>query len=117
MNEYQFKRGIVKDSAFVNVVRYRLYTEDKDRARILAYVSKHFPGFSVFNGISGYWNGIAENSIVIEILTPELIKDCRGDVKYTALELIQDIVSYIKVSNVQESVAVTRETVETSFTL
>lgn len=115
MNERQVKSGMVKQSAFSNMVRYRLYTEDKDRARILAYVSKHFPGFSVFNGISGYWNGNAENSIVIEILTPEVVTGAVYD--SSAFEMIQDIVNYIKVSNVQESVAVTRETVETSFTL
>lgn len=48
---------------------YRIYTENTQRARkqIMDTVSHEFDGFTVFDAV-GYWNGIPEKSMVIEII-------------------------------------------------
>jgi acetolactate synthase regulatory subunit len=47
---------------------YRIYTEDKNRTRILRLASAHFDSFTV-QPIDGYYQGKRERSIVVEIAT------------------------------------------------
>jgi hypothetical protein len=48
---------------------YRLYTENIQRTRweIMDLVSHEFSGFTVLD-VVGYWKGVAERAIVIEII-------------------------------------------------
>ena len=48
---------------------YRLHTENVERAWILDTVSRYFKGFTVYN-VSGMYKGVAESSLVIEIMAP-----------------------------------------------
>lgn len=71
---------------------YRIYTEDTNRAGIEAIVAQHFTGFTIYTA-TGYWNGIRENSLVIEIVC---------SVYHYRLILL--VASQIKAINKQESV-------------
>ena len=71
---------------------YRIYTENKNKRDILALASGFFPGFTVFEG-QGYWQGEAENSLVLEIVAP---KTKRGEV--------ESLARIIKEANGQEAV-------------
>lgn len=46
---------------------YRIQTEDKNRADILALVSRYFPGFTV-QSTTGYYKGVQEPSLSIEVM-------------------------------------------------
>jgi hypothetical protein len=73
---------------------YRLLTEDINRRKVLAAVSKHFDGFTITPAI-GYWKGHKENSIAIDIETQRA-----REVKKLALE--------IKAINKQDAVLIQR---------
>ena len=45
---------------------YRILTEDKDREKVIQLVSEVSGGFTLIEA-QGYWKGVAEKSIVIEI--------------------------------------------------
>jgi hypothetical protein len=47
---------------------YRIMTEDKNRQGIIDTVSAYFDGFSMHEQ-TGYWRGIAEKSLCIDIIT------------------------------------------------
>lgn len=49
---------------------YRILTEDKNRQEIASIVSKRFDGFTLLAG-QGYWKGLAENALAIEIESAE----------------------------------------------
>jgi hypothetical protein len=46
---------------------YRIYTEDKNKDKVIKLVSKTFDGFTVTNG-QGYWKGVPEKALIIEIV-------------------------------------------------
>jgi len=50
---------------------YRIYTEDINRNKIEAAANNLFDGFTLIPAI-GYWKGIKENSIIIEIFTTDV---------------------------------------------
>lgn len=45
---------------------YRILTEDKNRDGIVGIIKECFTGFTLIPAI-GYWQGIKENSLIIEI--------------------------------------------------
>ena len=46
---------------------YRIYTEDLQEDKIAEIVSCSFEGFTIYHA-NGYWNGVAEKSLIIEII-------------------------------------------------
>jgi len=56
------------------MIRYRIYTEHKSRRqrrRARARDGRGFDGFTVYHG-TGYWKGIPERNLTIEIITEDL---------------------------------------------
>lgn len=51
---------------------YRVYTENKNKDKIIEAFTASFDGFTVFEG-QGFWRGVAEPSIVIEMLTSDSV--------------------------------------------
>ena len=84
---------------------YRIYTENKNREKIEEEVSKYFEGFTVYEAI-GYWKMIKEKSLVIEILTKNVVE--------SGLE-INVICRAIKSFNEQESILLTLQNIEVVF--
>lgn len=78
---------------------YRIYTEDNEgyRANVSDLVADVFPSFSIIPA-RGTWQGAAENSIIIEVMTG-------AD---TAWDAIRGIAAKIRDYNKQETVLVTR---------
>lgn len=70
---------------------YRILTEDKNRDRVINYVSKYFKGFTVFTAL-GYWQGKQEPSLIIEI---------ESDLQY-ARDMVIDVCEHINHENNQE---------------
>jgi len=52
--------------------QYRIYTERKNLKWMYGMISEYFGGFTVYKTL-GYWNAKAEKSVVIEIITDELL--------------------------------------------
>jgi len=74
---------------------YRIITEDKNRDGIVDIVKEYFDGFTLIPAI-GYWQGIKENSLIIEI-----------DVKHPLSKYrIKVIAKRIKELNEQQAVIV-----------
>jgi len=48
---------------------YRLHTENVGRKTVAELTSKYFPGFTLIDS-TGYYKGVAERSLVIEIMAP-----------------------------------------------
>lgn len=71
---------------------YRIFTENKNQRDILALASGYFPGFTAFEG-HGYWQGAAENSLVLEIVAPKTQKN-----------EVESLAKHIKEFNTQEAV-------------
>lgn len=82
--------------------RYRIYTEDVDRWKMMDIVGEFFSGFTVFIGM-GVWQGNTEKSVVFEIVAPDA-PEVRAN--------ITEICKRIKIMNEQECVMVTVEPVE-----
>lgn len=82
---------------------YRIYTENKNYDEVMEIASKSFKGFTVMKA-EGYWRGIPEHGLVIEILADESEADNVTVVAYN-----------IKKFNAQESVLVTESTIEHKF--
>lgn len=78
---------------------YRLFTQDSPNLPEL--VSRLFPGFSILSSL-GYWKGVSESSVCIEILTDDA-------------DSISILATDIKVANQQESILVQRLAIEGSF--
>ena len=78
---------------------YRIYTEDKNRNRIVEIVGLDFQGFTIYPAL-GYWNGMPENSLVIEILG-SVIQPQKDELA------IWKIANRIKEENQQEAVLIT----------
>lgn len=75
-------------------VLFRIITEDVNRPELLALVGSFFDGFTMRQGI-GYWKGEAEDSITLEVITPDSAK-------------VMDLADKIKLLNKQEAVLVER---------
>lgn len=78
---------------------YRLMTEDKNRKWLIKLIGRFFDGFTIIRTL-GYWQGIPEKSLIIEI-------DANGQGGYPDLR-IENIVDEIKSHNKQEAVLVYR---------
>jgi len=83
---------------------YRICTEDVNRETIIDLVAIHFGCFNVLTG-HGYWQGIAEQSLTVEIITDLA----------TAREAIYGIASKIRDYNKQDAVLVTVQTIESEL--
>ena len=70
----------------------RILTEDKNRERTIRLISRFFQGFTVLTG-QGYWQGIAENCLIIEVSGVKL-----KEVKF--------LVGQIKLKNHQQAVLI-----------
>lgn len=84
---------------------YRILTEDKNRAEIVGIVEEHFDSFTIYEA-KGYWRGIAENSLVIEIDTLGNAEIDKADNKIE--KTITYIAKRIKHVNHQEAVLIQR---------
>ena len=79
---------------------FRIYTENKNLDRVIQLASNRFPGFTLFKA-TGVWNGVAENSVVIEIVNT-------GERSDRSVELIvHALAEDIRVLNEQDAVLVT----------
>jgi len=93
-------------------IRYRLYTEDLNRDKIMERVNADFHGYTVFDA-TGSWMGKTEKSIVIEIVSDSesMTDTMRADLALTVRALAGDIARM----NWQQTVMVTREVIESEF--
>ena len=83
------------------MTRYRLYTERFDNVPAIA--SKYFDGFTVYHTV-GYWQGTAEDSVVVEVLTDEHAK-------------VSALARELRKTNDQQAVLVTSEPVTVEWAL
>jgi len=74
---------------------YRIYTEDKNKDKVIELVSKSFDSFTVMNGL-GYWKGIPEKALIIDIV----------DKRYS-LSQVNNLCVEIKKLNKQQAVLLT----------
>ena len=74
---------------------YRILTENKNREAVEDIVSTEFPGFTIIEA-TGYWNGVREESLIIEI-------DAGNEIKGMTVTRIAEM---IKRHNQQESVMI-----------
>lgn len=77
---------------------FRIYTENKNEARLKELISICFDGFTVIH-TKGFWKGVPENALLIEIYTENA-------------ELIRALAGAIKKNNKQEAVLVTSADVD-----
>lgn len=77
---------------------YRLFTENVNKEWICQCISRHFPGFTLLEGI-GYWEGQGERSLCIEIVTEDADK-------------VRIISHAIKEHNKQDSILVQKISIE-----
>ena len=73
---------------------YRMLTEDINRDDILELTSNEFDGFTIYKA-TGYWQGVGENSLIIEVISENDIAD-----KWQALA------ETIKANNKQQAVLI-----------
>jgi hypothetical protein len=74
---------------------YRIFTENKNKAKVESIVAEHFPGFTIYEA-DGYWEGQKEKSLIIEIMT-----DVLADVIS-----VKAIARDIKIANKQQAVLI-----------
>lgn len=79
---------------------YRIYTEDKNRDKILAETSARFTGFTVIP-VLGSWAGVQEASLIIEVIS---FAGANHGYNKTA---IKELAEAIKALNSQEAVLIT----------
>mgnify|MGYP001571364098 CR=1 FL=1 len=80
---------------------YRIFTE-KTNVDLNPTINKYFDGYTIINA-QGYWKGISEHSVIIEIVAPidsDLLQLDEMDKKITLLAID------IKYVNKQESVLI-----------
>lgn len=78
--------------------RFRIYTENKNKAKIEELLTIAFDGFTVIR-TKGFWKGAAEDALIIEIFTKNA-------------ELVRALCGAIKRANKQEAVGLTVEPVD-----
>jgi hypothetical protein len=76
---------------------YRIYTEDVNRETVIDLVATKFGSFNLSTA-KGYWNGVAEESLIVEVITDD------G-------ETIRGIAAKIRDYNKQDAVLVTSHVV------
>jgi hypothetical protein len=81
------------------MIKYSIYTENKNIGQIKDTICQYYKGFTIIKTI-GYWQGIAEKSLKIEILSEDKER-----------QNIKEIVRIIKSINNQEAVLLTVEDV------
>ena len=89
-------------------VRFRVYTEDKNRRDIVQAFSHRFEAFTVYTA-SGYWKGTPEASLIFEVITP---RNGAGNVERVIQEYSE---TWLKRFNKQAAVLITREVTEVSI--
>ena len=78
---------------------YRIFTEDTGRDdHIRQVLDKRLDGYTIIKG-TGYWQGTAEDSVLIEVVLP-------SDYEYK--EMVMEIAADIRKVNHQECVLVQR---------
>jgi hypothetical protein len=80
------------------MIRYRLYTENKRRAKIDVMCNLLLKSFTVYE-TTGYWLGVKEKGSVIEVISPST----QTEVK------LKMLASDIKIVNKQQKVLLTKE--------
>ncbi len=50
---------------------YRILTENKNEDKLIDLIAQYFTGFTVYR-VTGFWKGLAEPTLVIEIDEPEM---------------------------------------------
>jgi hypothetical protein len=79
---------------------YRIYTEDVNRETVIDLVATKFGNFNVSTA-KGYWSGVAEDSLIVEVITASA----------SARETIKGIATKIRDYNRQETVLITSHVV------
>lgn len=87
----------------MNNTIYKIYTEDKNINKVKNIISGFFAGFTIYKG-NGYWQGINEKSLIIEI------NGSKKDFKK-----IKTISEKIKKTNKQEAVLLTSQKIKTNL--
>ena len=83
---------------------FRIYTENKNMARVVELASEVFAeGFSIFTG-QGYWAGSTEPCLIVEIVAAQ-----------NQGVLVVALADLIKTENSQQCVMVTWSDVEVAF--
>ena len=63
---------------------YRIYTERKNLKWMCTMISEYFGGFTIYR-TAGYWNAKAEKSVVIEIITDDIM--ARHKIRQIAMKI------------------------------
>ncbi len=87
------------------MVKFRIYTEDKNRREIEVITTKYFSGFTLIPTV-GFYKGAREQSFIIEILA-----ECNSQI----FKDIENLCKEIKWYNKQESVLLTKESIDSEF--
>ena len=82
---------------------FRIYTEDVDRQVIARLADAKFRGYTLLHGI-GKWGGVAENSVIIEIIAPRIES-----------QKVYALAAEIKAANHQQAVLVTVKDTESAL--
>ena len=85
------------------MIKYRIYTQNKRLKWIKQVLNEFFDGYTIYK-TEGYWKGITERSIVIEIIVPD------NQFRWRELQ-IRTLVSMLKGYNKQKSVLVTKDNI------
>jgi len=84
----------------------RLYTENKNRDKIIQIIGDFFPGASFYEGL-GLWMGAVEHTLVIEIGFPEIVPSIQAN--------LDEVIRVIKDRNEQTSIMVVTQDCEVEF--
>ncbi|GEM_PF-4413070 len=91
------------------MIKYTLYTENKNIESIKGFINLYYKGYTIINAC-GYWQGIKEKSLKIEILTEK----SKRQLIYNKIA-VNAIIESIKKINNQSSVLLTTESIKADF--
>ena len=91
------------------MIKYTLYTENKNIKSIKGILNLFYQGYTIIN-TQGYWRGKKENSLKIEVITEKTKKD----LIYNKIAL-NCIIKTIKKINNQQSILLTIENIKADF--
>ena len=74
-------------------------TKKLENKKAIDIISKEFKGFTCFKGL-GYWNGVSEKSLIIEIESDDKVKVLRI-VKKLARVLKQDAIGLARIGKME----------------
>jgi len=86
------------------MIKYNIYTENKQLKWIEHVLNEFFEGFTIYKAI-GFYKGIKEKSLVIEIVIPD------NEFRWRELQ-IKTLIKMLKGYNKQDSVLVTKTHVD-----